>query len=635
MLETWLVRGNGDQPVAGSHTRFVTARVEHLVHYPVKGLAGIELAEVHVAAGGGFPYDRAVAITNGTGRVPTDGSWLDPATLLGLARNPGLTRLRVRLTDGSGTPATITAPDGSSLRVHLDGPSDRDAELAAATTRVRSWIPSRPDGLPSVLVSRAPLWEHPDAAISIVNLATVELLGKAWGTTLDLRRFRANMYLSGLDPWEDLDLVGHRLRVGCAEFEVLRPIERCRGAGVDPGDGSTRVDVAEQLALDVGHKFLGVYARVVGRGRVRRGDGLADLGKAARPVGSGAAVARPSTDWPRRASVEAVHRESDSVVSLWFRDPLGLSPAVQPGQHVRLHAVDADGPVWRNYTVSAVVADLVRISVGLEPGGRMSEHLSAGRPEELRLVMTGPLGEIIEDPAATAPLLLLSAGIGITPTVAILRELAARSPGRPVSVLHVARSSDAALWDEARALVARLPGGDNRVALHLTRESPKRCREMGARLGRPNADHIARAVAELPGDGLVALVCGPDRFRSDMRAALLAAGVPDGSIRQEVFFSPPPAATCTPSISAGPFQVRFSGSDRQATWKPASGSLLDLAEACGLTPRVDCRVAACNVCATAVTAGSTAYTTPPMVPPPDGEVLICSAVPTSDVTVAL
>jgi ferredoxin-NADP reductase/uncharacterized protein YcbX len=614
----------------------VVPHVEQLFHYPVKGLSGVELAEAYLTAGRGLPYDRAVAVSNGTALVPRDGSWVDPAALLGLARNPGLTRLSVDLAAAPGTPVTITAPDGSSLVVHLDDVRQRDTERAAADAQVQSWIPAGPVCLPEVVVADTPLWEHRDAAVSIVNLATVEQLGKAWRTTLDPRRFRANVYLGGLEPWAELALVGRRLRVGAAELEVLRPIERCPAAAVDPEDGSTGPDVAALLAADAGHPFLGVYAQVVGTGRVRRADRVSVLPQPP-PSRAAPGPARPRVEWPRPVAVERVEPETERVLSLWLRDPLRLAPAIRPGQHVRLHAVDAAGPFWRSYTVSGTYSDgLVRVSIALEPGGRMSEQLEENPAADLNLLLTGPFGEVTVEPAERGPILLLSAGIGITPTVALLRELADRSVGRPVSVVHVSRTADVPLWKEVRALVARLPGGPHPVTLHLTGESPLRCRELGATPGRPTAPDLAAAAAQLPGDGLVVLACGPARFNTDVRAALRDAGVAEEAIRQEVFYSPPPSdRPHTPPVSDGPFEVRFSRSGGRATWEPAKGSLLDLAESCGLTPPADCRLAACNICATTVAAGSTAYTTPPMVPPPDGGVLICCAVPTSDVTVDL
>jgi ferredoxin-NADP reductase len=266
----------------------------------------------------------------------------------------------------------------------------------------------------------------------------------------------------------------------------------------------------------------------------------------------------------------------------------------------------------------------------------MSDHLATTRAVDPGLMLTGPFGEETIEPTDAGPVLLLSAGIGITPMVALLRELVDRSVSRPVSLLHVSRTADVALWDEVIGLVDRLPADPRRVSLHLTRETGLRCRELGARPGRPGPADIAGAVAQLPGEDLAVLVCGPDRFGADARSALRTAGVHEESIRQEVFYSPPAGdRPHNPPVSAGPFEVRFSRSGEQASWEPAKGSLLDLAESRGLTPPADCRLAACNICATAVPAGTTAYTIPPMVPPRDGGVLICCAVPTSDVTVDL
>lgn len=623
-----------DQHVTIAHTRRVTPRVELLYHYPVKGLAGVELTEAHLPAGGGLPYDRAVAISNGSTPVPDHASWVDPSALLGLARNPGLTRLSLDVADAPGTPLTVSAPDGSFLRLHLDDDSHRAEELGAATTQVQGWIPPGTACPPVVVMPGSPLWEQADAAVSLVNLGTVDLLSKTWGTSLDPRRFRANVYVGGMDPWAELDLVGRRVRIGGAELEIVRPMECCRGAAVDPDDGSTALDVPELLAADAGHRFLGLHARVVSPGRIRRGDVVA--AEVSRPTRSAAPpVSPPRADWPRPVTVESFEQETETVVHLWTRDPWDLAAAVHPEQHVRLHAVDAAGPFWRSYTVSAVDSGRLRISVALEAGGRMSSYLSERRPEELRLLLTGPYGDVTVDLEDRTPMLLISAGIGITPTVAMLRELRSRCSDRPVSVLHVARRADAALWAETTAQVAALPGDRNRVRLHLSREEPDRCRELGAAPGRPRAEDVVRAVAELPGAEVVVMLCGPDRFGADVRAALHAAGVPDSAIRQEVFYSPPGVRPYTPPVSAGPFAVHFTSSGRRATWTSSSGTLMDLAESCGLSPLVDCREAACNICATAVTQGSTAYVTPPMGPPADGSVLICCAVPTSDVAVEL
>jgi ferredoxin-NADP reductase/uncharacterized protein YcbX len=622
----------------------VAVTVARLCHYPVKGLAGRELETAVLSVGQGLPYDRVLALANGTAPSTRHGPRLPGPLLLGQARNPGLTRLRMDVDDETGLSVTVAAPDESSFRVDVGSVADpqlaarRRAQLREASTCLAGWIPAGPSQ-PEVVMCDPPCWEH-GAALSLVGLATVEQLGAAWQTTVDPARFRANVYLSGLGPGEELALTGQVVRIGTAELEILRPIARGAGAGVDPVTGSTDLDVAGLLEADVGHRFVGVYARVCRPGRVRRGDQL--VPRTPLPVGR-RTVTEAMAAWPRPLRVDAVlpeppprtRNDGTRVVHLWVRDPLGLAPGIQPGQHVRLHTVDATGPFWRSYTVSGVDGDLCRLSVALEPAGRMSQYLGTRRRDELAMTVTGPFGEPTLTSSAMSGMLLLSAGIGITPTVALLRHLVAGGWRHPVRVLHVDRHWPPPLWAELRSLLGRLPGAEDPATLHLTWESSATARAVGARLGRPTVDDLVRAVAAVPGDPLV-LVCGSVGFGTAMRSALVASGVPSAAVRQEAFYSPPPARRPRQDpVDPGPFAVKFGATGAGSAWTQGSGTLLDVAEATGLNPPVDCRTGACNVCATPLAAGTTAYTTPPMVPPPEGTVLICCAVPTSDVTLTL
>lgn len=619
--------------------------VARLCHYPVKGLAGRELETASLSVGAGLPYDRAVALTNGTAPWRGNGSRPPGTLLLGRARNPGLTRLRVDVDDEPGLSVTVTAPDDSSFRIDLESGKDprfavrRRAQLRDASACLAGWIPAASSPA-QVVLTDLPCWEQPDGAISLVGLATVEQLGRAWSTTVDPGRFRANVYLSGLGPGEELTLVGSVVRLGTAELEIIRPIERRAGAGVDPVTGSTDLDVTGLLDADLGHRCVGVYARVCRPGHVRRGDRLVELPA---PRAGRSTVIDSMRAWPRPLQVDAVlpeppprtAKDAIPVVHLWTRDPLGLVPSIEPGQHVRLHAVDTAGPFWRSYTVSGVHGDLCRLSVALEPEGRMAQYLRAHCRDELALGVTGPFGEPTPSAPSSSGMLLLSAGIGITPTVALLRQFVSHGCRHPVRVLHVERHWPPPLWGELCELLERLPASDGPATLHLTRESSATAETVGARHGRPTADDLAAAVGAVPGDPLV-LVCGSGEFSADMRSALLANGVPGAAVRQEVFYSPPPARRPRQDpVAPGPFAVRFDTTGAGSTWTTSSGTLLDVAEASGLTPPVDCRTGACNVCVTRLTAGTTAYTTPPMVRPPEGTVLICCAVPTSDVTLTL
>ncbi len=660
------------------------ARLARLVRYPVKGFGGQDLDTAVLQPGRGLPHDRALAVTNGTTEVEPGGAWTACQAFVRLTRNTDLPRYRLQSPDAphrhaahhaasdpeagdaaAGDPACelmLVGPDGRQLRVPLG-----DAGTAPGAEEVLSgWFPSGPLGLPRLVAAEQGLWDHQDAVLSIINLETVRELQQVAGQVVDPLRFRANLYLSGLPAWQELSMVGRRVRVGDVELEVLRPTDRCRATSVDPTDASTDLNVPALLGARYGHLYCGVYARVVRGGRIRPGQRLLEVAAAPSAVRDGAATstAPPPGQWPRPMQVTSRVQESPTVTSYWLTDPLAaLRPPPLPGQHLRVHATDAGGPLWRSYTVSGVEGDRLRISVkhGAEDA-RMPHLLHSTAHAGSELLVTGPFGDATLAPGAGpptgGPVLLASAGIGITPSVAVLRGLAAQGSSRPVLVLHVARDGgDLALWPEVLALTTRLPG--TRAELFLTRPSAEGTTTSGtaptdptaqgiapespapggavagtARRGRPTEADLVRLTAGLDPAGLVAHLCGPAGFTRELHAMLLGLGAAPERVHTEVFASPSARAGvgAAPPLP-GPFAVGFTTGGVDATWTAGSGSLLDVAEAAGLALPAGCRAGACGSCAQTLTGGSVAYTTEPVLAPPLPKVLLCCAVPTADVQV--
>ncbi|KUJ68127.1 hypothetical protein ACZ90_21355 [Streptomyces albus subsp. albus] len=593
------------------------ARLERIVRYPVKGFGGQRLDQVDLRAGRGLPFDRALAVTNGQVPVRPDGGWTRCQAFVRMTRNTELPLFRMAMEESV---LTLTSPGGERLRITPDDPAPADEVLAG-------WFPST-----STRLVRAAdgYWDHEDAQVSLINVETVRALSEAASRPLDPLRFRGNLYLRGLPAWSEFDLVGRRIRIGGCELEVLRPIERCRATSIDPVSGAVDVNVPALLGRSFGHVHCGLYARVVKGGRIAPGDPAVALtgGGHADP---GAEGASHPADWPRRARIVSRTRESRDVVSLWLRDPLArLRPAPLPGQHLRVHGADAEGPLWRNYTVSGVEGDLLRLSV--KRVGRMSSLLHSATESVL---ISGPFGEMVLPPADDRPLLLVSAGIGITPMTAMLRACVERGTTGRVTLLHAARDGEAAaLWQEAAELAGRLPNGTAR--LFLSRPRPGDLATPGSTTGLPGAIAGRLDAASLAPYASAAAVflCGPAAFMRQAKAALTAAGTDPGAIHFELFTAPTaaPAGAAAPP-APGPFTVRFADSGVVARWQPDSGSLLDLAEASGLQPRAACRSGACRTCLRPVSSGSTAPLGEPLAITPPGSVLLCSAVPTSDLTV--
>jgi ferredoxin-NADP reductase len=231
----------------------------------------------------------------------------------------------------------------------------------------------------------------------------------------------------------------------------------------------------------------------------------------------------------------------------------------------------------------------------------------------------------------TGPVVLLSAGIGVTPVLAMLHRLAEQRTEREVWWLHTARDpAHQAFAAEAHELLAGLPHAHEHVFYT-------------ASAGRLTAATIA--ALGLPA-GATAYVCGPDGFMAAMREALIAAGLADGDIHRELFGALPPlnpgitgVRAVAPHPPSGPPgtgpQVTFARSGLSARSSARFASLLELAEACDVPTRWSCRSGVCHTCVTPLLSGTVDYLSAPLEPAGAGEVLVCCSVARDDVVLDL
>ena len=259
-----------------------------------------------------------------------------------------------------------------------------------------------------------------------------------------------------------------------------------------------------------------------------------------------------------------------------------------------------------------------------------------------QLDVAAPRGTFILTPG-DAPVLLISAGIGATPVLAMLNALAAAGSVREIWWLHGARSSrDDCFVAETRALLACLPN----VHTHLFYSRPGPDDVQGREFdtaGRLTAALLAGL--GLPQDA-DAYLCGPAAFMDEISAGLAALGLDAARIHTEPFG---PAAGLTPGIAStsvrkphppagqpgsGP-AIEFARSNLAVPWGSDYGSLLELAEACDVPVRWSCRTGVCHNCETTLIAGTVGYSPGPVEPPADGSVLICCAQPSADVVLDL
>jgi ferredoxin-NADP reductase/ferredoxin len=270
--------------------------------------------------------------------------------------------------------------------------------------------------------------------------------------------------------------------------------------------------------------------------------------------------------------------------------------------------------------------------------GYLHSRLAVG--DELDIA--APRGTFILD-KTDAPVLLISAGIGATPVLAMLRALADEHSDREIWWLHGARNGrEHAFAAEAQGLLASLPNA--RAHAYYSRPGPDDVEGRDFdRMGRLTAAVLADLEPPIDGE---AYVCGPGAFMDEIGAGLAALGLDASRVHTEPFG---PAPGLTPGIAATPARaphppdgpagdgptVSFARSDLTIPWTSDYGTLLELAESCDVPVRWSCRTGVCHTCQTALIAGSVDYSPEPIEPADEGSTFICCSRPRDDIVLDL
>src|SRR4051794_23057507 len=402
-------------------------------------------------------------------------------------------------------------------------------------------------------------------------------------------QFGENFTVEGLG--DDEVCIGDRFRIGSAVFEVTQPRVTCYRVGL-------RMNDPRIPALLVSHRRPGFYFRVLEEGEVQAGDEIVKLASGPEQMAvaevdgllylpghtrqqllralripalspgwqasfkallegepgsgnAGLAVTSPPPAWPgfRQLAVTAITREGDSMISIRLEDPDGAPvPAARPGQYltVRVQPDKDQRLLLRNYSLSGPPgAGFYRITVKREQDGAASGYLHTRLAVGDQLDIAAPRGTFILD-QTHAPVLLISAGIGATPVLAMLQALAEEHSDREIWWLHGARSSrDHPFAAEAKALLAGLPHLTAHVYYSRPGPTDSKGRDFDS-AGRLTASVLAEL--EPPRDAQ-AYVCGPAPFMDDISAGLAAMGIEAARIHTEPFG---PAPGLTPGIAAAP-----------------------------------------------------------------------------------
>jgi ferredoxin-NADP reductase/ferredoxin len=338
--------------------------------------------------------------------------------------------------------------------------------------------------------------------------------------------------------------------------------------------------------------------------------------------------------------VTAAQRESASVRSFVLEPEDGdAPPGFLPGQFLtlKLEPAGAPAPLLRSYSLAAPADGRgYRIAVKREPGGLGSALLHDRVMVGDVLPVGAPRGSFTLDMDASGPVVLLSAGIGVTPVLAMLGALAQAASERSIWWVHGARSGgEHAFAAEARDLLSRLPAARSHVRYSRPGTEDRQGLDFDE-TGRIDLDALFGL--GVPRDANF-YVCGPTGFLRELTAALLGWGVEPGRLHREVFGPEPREDAPRPHPPPGPPgqgpPVAFSRSALTIPWDERYGSLLELAEACDVPADWSCRTGVCHRCESGLVDGAVLYDPEPLDDPARGQVLLCCSRPHGPVTIDL
>ena len=250
----------------------MTWTLAHIFRHPVKGLGEEELEEVDLRKGKPMPYDRRWAIAHGD--AESIHGWAPPKNFVNQTHVPRLAQLKIRFRPENHL-LELSHPDRPDIAIQ-PGSVEGDDELSEwleplvqGTTRSGPFL---------VYVNNdGAFTDFIETDISIGSEASRRALGEMAGTDMAHIRFRMNLWIEGMAPWEELDLVGKTLEVGDVQIKIIDPVERCNATAASPVTGTRDVPTTQLLHDKFGHKDFGIYGQVTKGGTIRPGDEVSVL----------------------------------------------------------------------------------------------------------------------------------------------------------------------------------------------------------------------------------------------------------------------------------------------------------------------------------------------------------------------
>lgn len=502
-------------------------------------------------------------------------------------------------------------------------------------------------------------------------------------------QFGENFTVDGLG--DDEVCIGDRFEIGDAIFEVSQPRVTCYRVGI-------RMNEPRMAALLVSHGRPGFYLRVLREGEVKAGDAIKMVARGPESMSVAAinallylrdhspeqierALRIPALSDGWRASLKALLDQgngtsgnpglapSDVAPAAWagFRDARIAALEHETNDIVTLEIESADGSdltaplpgqfvvlkvqppsqataVMRSFSIcDAPSESRYRLGIKSEPHAVVGPYLRDVAKVGDGLQVSAPRGSFTLR-GGNEPVVLLSAGIGVTPVLGMLHALARESSQREVWWLYGARNrNEHPFVTETNHLLDALPNAHT----HVWYSKPGSEDVIGRDFDSPG--HVD--VGSFTSIGLKPTgqfyLCGPASFLTGMREGLVSWGVANDHIYNETFGSGPSVTpgvvsakpATLPHVPTGPAgagpNISFARSGIAAPWSTTYQSLLEFAEACDVPVRWSCRTGVCHTCESGLISGEVGYNPQPLDPPARGNLLICCSTPQDDIVLDL
>lgn len=613
--------------------------------FPVKSLGGISLSQGFVGESG-LSFDRRFMLSDPEGQ------------LLSARQIPSLLQFQVLLRDDG---IEIIAPDGEHLTVRYPELFQNYRQVTVWGTEINAqhcgawfdeWL-SQKLGRECLLLyfgeqSERFTSRRPDKPVAfadgypllVISEASLNDLNSRTSTPITMGHFRTNLIIKDCeafaeDSWK-------RIRIGEVEFEVVKPCSRCVMTTYDPATGQKMpneepISTLSKYRMDANNEvFFGQNLIPLNEGKISINDTIevlehrsADVYPVNAPLINQPEKPLSPTLWPvgQEQLLTCIQRieETVDVTTFRFSLPQELTTEYIAGQFITLNLMIDDQAISRCYTLSSSPSrpqDLA-ITVKKITDGKVSNWLHNNLAVGDKIKALPPMGIFNESVTGTGPLLLLSAGSGITPMLSVARQLTDTHSQRDTVFYYQARTeADLICADELIWLARQNP--KLRLIFSLSQPSSS----WQGVTGRISREQLAEHVPDLT--ERVAMCCGPEGFMSRAKEDCIALGLNHDHWFDESFDTPPGV---DPSADQHNVQItylgkRFSGDNKH--------SLLDQLESNGAALPNGCRAGLCGVCKVKLLSGEVHRSSE--MPLTDEEkmsgiILACSCTPETNVVI--